>query len=86
MLKFKGTPPPLDSFLEDKPKNSQHKALQKGFLCKSQQFQQLHQQQQRQASKLPLSSFFFCRFCLDEGEGFFAVDLICRSFHTGIKY
>ncbi len=32
-LKFKGTPPPLDSFLEDKPKNSQLKALQKGFFA-----------------------------------------------------
>jgi hypothetical protein len=55
MLKFKGTPPPLDSFLEDKPKNSQLKALQKGLFCKSQQFQQLHLHQQQQASKLPLS-------------------------------
>ncbi|CAM6018828.1 unnamed protein product [Sphagnum balticum] len=33
MLKFKGTPPPLDSFLEDKPKNSQLKALQKDFFA-----------------------------------------------------
>ncbi len=29
MLKFKGTPPRLDSFLEDKPKNSQLKSLYK---------------------------------------------------------
>jgi hypothetical protein len=33
MLNFEGTPPPLDSFLEDKPENSQLKALQKGFLA-----------------------------------------------------
>lgn len=33
MLNFEGTPPPLDSLLEDKPKNSQLKALQKGFLA-----------------------------------------------------
>ncbi|CAK9214190.1 unnamed protein product [Sphagnum troendelagicum] len=83
MLNFEGTPPPLDSFLEDKPKNSQLKALQKGFLASLSNFSSWICIGNSN-NKLP--SFHFPGFCLDEGEGFFAVDLICRSFHTGIKY
>jgi hypothetical protein len=33
-----------------------------------------------------MSVLDFADFAWMKGEGIFAVDLICRSFHTGIKY